>query len=171
MLLSKNTFSIYLSVLILFTACKSRPRVKEEDKIFHAGPVNSGFGVIYFGLYKGNIYQFCDGDFMNPGCYTGEYTLSGDTIILHDLKNNHAIPSNRFLIRRYKDMDSSYWQWKYPDDKKVWTGSRRTDLSNGADGDVLYLNTEGKIVFEKDHYFLIRLDHLKNYSSSQSGIQ
>ena len=81
-------------LLLLWTSCKTRPKVKEEDKIFHAGPVQSGFGGIFFGLYKDNKYQFCDGDFMDPGCYTGFYTLSRDTIILEDLKRHKGIPTN-----------------------------------------------------------------------------
>lgn len=52
--------------MILAAACK--PGIKEEDKLFHAGPAASGFGVIYFGLYKESKYQFCDGDFMDAGC-------------------------------------------------------------------------------------------------------
>ena len=43
---------------ILLIACRTQIKVNEADKIFHAGPVNSGFGVIFFGLYKNNIYQF-----------------------------------------------------------------------------------------------------------------
>jgi hypothetical protein len=163
MRLNKTQLSIFLSVVIVGTACKSRLRIKEEDKIFHAGPVQSSFGTIFFSLYKDNKYQFCDGDFMNDGCYTGEYTLSGDTLLLYDLKEHKGIPSDRFLIRRYHDMDSSYWQWKYPDHKGDWTGMRRSDSLRGADGDVLYLNSKGEIVLEGDNYFLIRLDSLKNY--------
>lgn len=159
----KIHISIFFAVITISTACQSKSQVKEEDKIFHAGPVNSGFGVIYFGLYKDNKYQFCDGDFMDAGCYSGNYSLSGDTIILYKLRKHSAIPSNRFLIRRYGDMDSTYWQWKYPNSKYDWQGRRQSDLMRGADGDVLHLNQKGEIVLEKDNYFLIRLDNLKDY--------
>jgi len=153
---------IFFAVTTIWIACRSQSQVKEEDKIFHAGPVNSGFGVIYFGLYKGNKYQFCDGDFMDPGCYTGDYSLSGDTIILYKLRKHSSIPSNRFLIRRYSHMDSTYWQWKYPNSKDDWRSMRQSDLLRGADGDVLYLNQKGETVLERDNYFIIRLDNLKN---------
>jgi hypothetical protein len=135
---------------------------KRGRQNFSCRPVNSGFGGIFFGLYKGNKYQFCDGDFMDYGCYTGEYNLSADTIILYKLKKHHGIPSDRFIIRRYQDMDSSYWQWKYPDHKYEWESMRHRDSIIGSTGDILPLNTNGEIVFDKNNYFLIRFDELKN---------
>jgi hypothetical protein len=158
----KKSYSLCLVCLtsILFTCCGPSITVKEEDKILHAGPAESGLAVMYFGLYKNNKYQFCDGDFMDPGCYTGIYTLTGDTITLQGLRKYEGIPGNRFLIRRYKDMDSSYWQWKYPDQKSDWQERYNRDTSMGATGDIFPLNKEDKIVFEKDNYFLIRFDKL-----------
>jgi hypothetical protein len=146
---------------ILLIACRTQIKVNEADKIFHAGPVNSGFGVIFFGLYKNNIYQFCDGDFMDPGCYTGVYDLIGDTIVLHDLKNHRGIPTNKFLIRRFENMDSSYWQWKYPDNKNEWQVMRDRDIRRST-GDIFPLNSQGEMVLSKDDYFLIRFDQIKN---------
>lgn len=156
----KTYIIILLSVLSACTACKKRVIVKEEDKIFHAGPVNSGFGGIFFGLYKDNKYQFCDGDFMDPGCYTGYYGLSGDTIMLFELKKHTGIPANKFVIRRYKEMDSSYWQWKYADHKNDWENMRDGDLINSATGDIFPLNQRDEIVFDRNNYFLIRFDQL-----------
>jgi hypothetical protein len=153
---------LFLSVLSLLTSCKTEIKVDEKDKIFHAGPVNSSFGGIFWGLYKDNKYQFCDGDFMDYGCYTGVYTLSEDTVILHDLKKHNGIPTNKFLIRRYSDMDSSYWIWKYPDYKSEWQSMRHRDSSIGSTGDVFPLDETNKIKFDKNDYFLIRFDSLKN---------
>jgi hypothetical protein len=159
---SRKTFTIiFLLAITLSTACRIRVKVKEEDKLFHAGPVTSGFGGIFFGLYKNNKYQFCDGNFMDPGCYTGDYSLAGDTIILYDLKKHTGIPSNRFIIRRYRDMDSSYWQWKYPDHKDEWESMRQQDSLSGTTGDIFPLNQKGDIVFDRNNYFIIRLDKLK----------
>jgi hypothetical protein len=158
---SKAFIIIFLSALTLSTACQTQVKVKEEDKIFHAGPVNSGFGGIFFALYKDNKYQFCDGDFMDPGCYTGEYSLAGDTITLYHLKKHTGIPSNRFIIRRYHDMDSSYWQWKYPDHKDGWENMRDGD-TRVSTGDIFPLNLKGEILFDRNNYFIIRLDKLKN---------
>ena len=158
---SGKAFFIVL-LFILWTSCETPITVKEEDKVLHGGPVNSGFGGIYFGLYKDHKYQFCDGDFMDPGCYTGFYSLSGDTIILHNLKKHNGIPTNRFLIRRYKDMDSSYWQWKYPGDKRSWGYRRHSDSTQGATGDIVPLNQKGEMVLGQDDYFLIRFDEFKN---------
>ena len=134
----------------------------EKDKIFHAGPVQSGFGGIFWGLYKENKYQFCDGDFMDYGCYTGLYSISGDTVTLHDLKKHNGIPTNRFIIRRYSDMDSSYWVWKYPDNKTNLKSLRHNDSIIGSTGDVFPLDEHNKIKHDRDNYFLIRLDSLKN---------
>ncbi len=153
---------VFLTTSIL-TSCKSELTVDEKDKIFHAGPVNSGFGVIYWELYKDNKYQFCDGDFMDPGCYTGLYSLSGDTVTLHDLKKHDGIPTNRFIIRRYSDMDSSYWAWKCRNTKTEWKDLRRSDSLSGSEGDIFPLDEKNEIVFNKNDYFLIRLDSLKNY--------
>ncbi|MDI3322179.1 hypothetical protein [Pinibacter soli] len=160
MITNKTLLFVVFAFLLVY--CRTQIKVDEKDKIFHAGPVNSGFGVIYFGLYKGNKYQFCDGDFMDPGCYTGNYDLSGDTIIMHDLRKHHGIQTNKFLIRRYSSMDSSYWQGKYPDHKDEWQNMRQRDLANGATGDIVPLNSNGNIVFDKDNYFLIRFDQIKN---------
>lgn len=151
-------------IYIIFLILSSCNRVNEKDKIFHAGPSRSGFGVIYFGLYNNNRYQFCDGDFMDPGCYTGKYSLSGDTIILDNLKIHKGIPSNRLLIRRYAEMDSTYWQWKYPDYADKWQDMKKSNLMQGAEGDVLTLDNNGRIAFDPDNYFLIRFDKLKNNS-------
>jgi hypothetical protein len=152
--------SLVISVLSFCISCKSLGQPKEEDKVFHAGPVNSGTGAIYFTLYKENKYQFCDGDFINDGCYSGDYNIKGDTITLSRLKNHNGIPSNQFLIRRYRQMDSSYWQWKYPDRKADWKTMKLTDSLMGSEGDVFPLNQKGEIVFDKNSYFLIRYDKL-----------
>jgi hypothetical protein len=136
--------------------------MKEEDKIFHAGPVISGFSGIYFALYKDGKYQFCDGDFMYPGCYTGDFILSGDTITLIGLRKHSSIPSNKFLIRRYVDMDSSYWQWKYPNYNADWQSMHKSDTLLGSSGDILPLGQNGEIVFDTRNYFIIRHDELKD---------
>ncbi len=155
-------FINFLLTAVILTSCKAQIKVNEKDKIFHAGPVNSGLGGIYFGLFKGNKYEFCDGDFMDAGCYAGLYNLSGDTIILHDLRKHKGIPTNKFLIRRYTDMDSSYWAWKYPEQKIDWQILRQNDSLIGSTGDVFPLDEMNNIKFDRNNYFLIRADSLKN---------
>jgi hypothetical protein len=155
-----QTIVLVLSISSVFSSCRTEITVDEKDKIFHAGPVNSGFGVIYWGLYKDNKYQFCDGDFMNPGCYTGLYSLSGDTVILHDLKKHDGIPTNKFIIRRYKDMDSSYWISKYPNSETNWRDQRQNDSLSGSEGDIFPLDEMNRIKYDKNNYFLIRFDSL-----------
>jgi hypothetical protein len=153
---------VVTSILSSLTSCKTEIKVDEKDKILHAGPVHSGFGAIYWGLYKDNKYQFCDGDFMDYGCYTGLYTLSGDTVVLHDLKKHEGIPTNKFIIRRYSAMDSNYWTWKYPGNQTDWKELRHSDSLIGSTGDVFPLDEKNNIKFDKDNFFLIRLDSLKN---------
>ena len=152
----------FILLILIWVSCNKRPKVRNEDKIFHAGPVNSGFGVIFFELYKENKYQFCDGDFIFPGCYTGFYILAGDTIILEKLKKHDGIPTNRFIIRRYSDLNNSYRQGKYPQDKNDWPLMRPNDSLAGSTGYVFPLNKEGKIVINRNNYFLIRMDSLKS---------
>ena len=147
----------------MFISCNNSVDGKEEDKIFHAGPVNSGVGVIFFALYKENKYQFCDGNAFFPGGYTGSYKLFGDTLILYGLKNSHqGIPTNKFIIRRYADMDSTYWQWKYTHSRLKWQDLKYSDESKSSTGDVFPLDAQGRIVFDINNYWLIRLDSLKN---------
>ena len=128
--------------------------------LFHAGTANSDVFGSYFSLYKGNRYQCCDDGYSTDKWYTGDYSLSGDTIVLNDLKKHHGIPSNRFLIRRYQTLDSNYWQWKYPNYKGNWQVLKHGDSLSGSTGDVLMLDEQGKIVFHKNNYFLIRMDKL-----------
>ena len=132
----------------------------ERDKVFHAGPAESGLGVIYFGLYNDGRYQFCDGDFMDPGCYTGEYQLSGDTITLLDLKKHNGLVTNRFLICRYAQMDSTYWFWKNPEIAGLRNGFPNQDTVAGATGDIWPLDSLGKPILSTSNYWVIRFDKL-----------
>jgi hypothetical protein len=157
-----KTFLFILTATFIWTSCKTQIKVKEEDKIFHAGPVNSGFGGIFFALFKDNKYEFCDGNFMDAGCYTGLYNLSGDTIILIDLRKHNGIPTNKLIIRRYSEMDSTYWIWKYPENKTNWQSMRNNDSSIGSTGDIFPLDKMNKIKYDRNNYFLIRLDSLQN---------
>ena len=74
-----------------------------------------------------------------------------------------GIPTNKLLIRRYCDMDSDYWQWKYSDHKDDWQDMRNRDSMVGSTGDVFPLDSKGQIVHNRDDYFLIRFDSL-NYN-------
>jgi hypothetical protein len=161
-MMTTRNIRVLFPILFALTGCKSEIKVDEKDKIFHAGPVQSGFGVIYWGLYKDNKYQFCDGNFMDYGCYTGLYSISEDTVTLHGLKKHAGIPTNRFIIRRYSDMDSSYWAFKYPESKTNWRTLRHIDSLIGSTGDVLPLDKNNRIQLEKDNYFLIRHDSVEN---------
>lgn len=132
---------------------------KEADKIFHAGPAESGLGVIYFGLYKDGRYQFCAGTFMDPGCYTGPFALSGDTMTLLELHKHEGLRTNRFLIRRYASADSTYWKWKTP----VANGSGYSiDTIPGATGDIWPLDSAGHPIHQGQNYWVIRYDRLQH---------
>ncbi len=165
--MTHHTIISTILITIILTSCKTEITVDKKDKIFHAGPAgaNDGWdGGIYFGLFKDNKYEFCDGDFMDPGCYTGFYTISYDTLILHELKIHEGIPTNRFIIRRYDKMDSSYWKWKCTGSKIDWRDLRHSDSLSGATGDIFPLDKKNKIKLEKNNYFLIRQDDLKSTS-------
>jgi len=141
--------------------CGTNIELKEEDKVFHAGPNMSGFGGTFFGLYKNNIYEFCDGDFMDPGCYTGEYELNGNILTLNDLKLNDHVKHIRFIIYRYAEQDSTYWLKKYPNSSSDWKQLRQSDLNSGSEGDVYELNNNDNPVTDVAYYYVIRLDKLK----------
>ena len=59
-------------------------------------------------------------------------------------------------------MDSTYWQWKYPNSKFGWKDLKVGDSLQGAEGDILLLNSNSKVVLDNDNCFLIRFDKLKN---------
>ena len=155
----KHIAALFIASLIY--GCRTNVELKDEDKIFHAGPNMSGFGGTFFGLYKNNIYEFCDGDFMDPGCYTGEYELNGNFLTLKDLKLNDHVKHNRFIIYRYAEQDSTYWQKKYPDSSSDWKQLKQSDINSGSEGDVYELDNNNKPVTDVTYYYVIRFDKLK----------
>ena len=113
-------------MVLFFASCHYR--LNEADKIFHAAPsMSDGIGGTYFCLYKNNKYEFCDGDFMDPGCYQGDFKLAGDTLTLVDLRLNDHVKSNRFIIYRFSEVDSTYWKTKYPDADFNWRELKKND--------------------------------------------
>lgn len=147
-------------MMFFMYGCDTYIKLKEEDKIFHAAPNMSGFGGTFFGLYKNNIYEFCDGDFMDQGCYMGEYELNGNILTLKKLKLNDRVKYNRFIIYRYSEQDSTYWQKKYPKSSSDWEQLKQSDKNSGSDGDIYQLDNEGNPVMDLTYYYVIRLDKL-----------
>ena len=136
--LLKHTF--LLLTLISIFSCEAKldeAKLDKADIIFHAGSNVSGFSGTFFSLYKHNKYKFCDGDFMDPGCYTGDYILKGDTIILKKLKLSENVKSNRFIIYRYTKMDSS-------------------------EGDIFELDEYNNPKRDEPYYYVMRHDKLKD---------
>jgi len=156
-----NKHITLLFIMSLIYGCGVNVKLKEDDKIFHAGPNMSGFGATFFGLYKNNIYEFCDGDFMDPGCYTGEYELNGNILTLKDLRLNDHVKHNRFIIFRYAEQDSTYWLEKYPNSVFDWKELRQNDINSSSEGDVYELDYNDKPVTNVNYYYVIRLDKLK----------
>lgn len=154
-----------LIILNLSFSCsikqKGEDKLKEEDKIFHAAPSDSGFGATFFGLFKNNKYEFCDGDFMDDGCYTGDYELNGDTLTLHDLKLNDHVRSNRFIIYRFDEQDSTYWKKKYPTSNEDWTELKKSDYLRGNSGDIYELDKNNQPRTKVNYWYVIRFDQLK----------
>ena len=161
---SSSLFVLCSAFTVLLSTCwKKTSSAKEEEAIFHAGPTpaESGFGTKFFTLHSDGQYQFCEGDFIHPGCYTGDFILSGDTITLLGLRKHSAIPVNKFLIIRYAQQDSSYWKWKYAEQKGGWKSQYHSDTII-ATGDVWPLEQNGKLVSDRKNHFIIRLDSLNN---------
>jgi hypothetical protein len=150
---------IQLFVLLFLLGCKEN--LNEEDKIFHAC-TQSEMGGIFFGLYKNHKCEFCEGDFLDPGCYTVEYILSGDTIKLNGIKKESALKYSRLKIFRYSEQDSSYWLQKYPKFND-WRSMRWSDSAKGSTGDVFQLDNHNNPIFDKNQTnFIIRFDTIKD---------
>ncbi|MCD1117814.1 hypothetical protein [Chryseobacterium turcicum] len=152
-------FKILFVILALyFISCE--PKLTDKNKIFHAGPNESGFGGTFFSLYKDNYYEFCDGDFMNHGCYSGKYKLNGDTLTLEDLKLNDNVKNNRFIIYRLSEQDSLYYKNKYPKASN-WKESKESDSLRGFQGDIYELDKNNVPRTNVNYWYVIRLDKLK----------
>lgn len=152
---------LFCVIFLAILSCRTDHQLKEEDKLFHAGPNMSGFGSTYFGLYKNNIYKFCDGDFIDPGCYTGEYELHGDVLTLKNLKLNDHVKYNRYIVYRYSELDSTYWLNKYPKASTTWKSLKQDDIKSGSEGDIFALDERNNPITEVDYYHVIRYDKLK----------
>lgn len=135
----------------------------EEEKIFHGAPSIQGVGGLSFGLYRDKRYQIISSGGIGVSYYSGSFTMTGDTIILRDLDKKSGFVSNRLLIVRYKEQDSTFWKWKYPNLKGLWElqNAKYFD-STWASGDVYQLSTDN-IPIKDQYYFYIRLDSLKIY--------
>ena len=150
-----------ICIILFLASCNSK--LDEKDKIFQAAPnMSDGIGGTFFSLYKNNKYQFCDGNFMDAGCYTGTYKLIGDTLTLIDLKLNDHVKSTRFIIYRFSELDSTYWKGKYSDPGLNWRDLKETDSLNGF-GDIYELDESNRPRINVNYWYVIRLDKLKNY--------
>lgn len=155
--------SIIASVFIAaIFSCNNVLRKKKE--IFHAGPPgHSVVGNLYFALYDDHTYRICNVGGIGQDCYSGNFEIVGDTITLQNLDKRVPLPSNRLLILEYKDLDSSYWKWKYKENPNSWQRLQWQDTVV-ASGDVYPLASDNSLVRggASDH-FLIRLDSLTGY--------
>lgn len=152
-------FHLQIILIFLLFSCQKYQQTKENE-VFFAGPNESGFGGTFFTLYKDNSYKFCDGDFMNPSCYSGEYKIIGDTLIFENLKLNDHVKNNKFIIYRMSEQDSTYWKNKYPESDS-WKESKESDSLRGFQGDVFELDNNNIPQTKVKYYYVIRLDKLK----------
>ena len=165
--------SFVLIISLIISSCSTfTDSHREEGKIFHAAPMSGGIGALYFGLYNNNKYQICNSGGLGQFCYSGEFKLSRDTLTLLALNKEIPLKSNKLLILRYTEQDSTYWEWKYSkqykdfsSDRKlgrwIWRDFQGGDLALG-EGDVYQLDTNG-IRIRSEYHFIIRFDSLKNY--------
>jgi hypothetical protein len=163
MVVLKIRHTTFLISIFYLLSCTSKPEFNEKDKIFHGGPASGGIGGIYFALYKGYKYQLCESGGIGETCYSGDFTLSGDTIVLQNLSNDCYLKNNRLLICKYNEKDSTYWQWKYPRHIMDWRSMKEQDILMGNEGDVHQLNAQNELILDPTYYFVIKMDSLKNY--------
>lgn len=156
-------FNSILTLALVISSCSSSDTHRESGKIFHAGPPTAGIGALYFGLYKDGTYQICKSGGLGQDCYSGNFKVSNDTLTLVDLNKDVPLLSNRLLVLRYNNLDSSYWIWKYKGNPNSWQRLQWQDTSLSL-GDVYQLDSNNDLMNGKtDYYFLIRLDHLLSY--------
>jgi hypothetical protein len=156
----RNAISLITSFLLL--SCNSQYELNEGDKIFHAAQASGGIGSIHFALYKGHKYQVCESGGLGHGCYTGKFSLMGDTIIFQDLDKECYLKNNRLLICKYDKLDSTYWQWKYPRHLINWQIMKERDIAAGNEGDVYQLDKQNNKILDPTYHFVIKMDSLKN---------
>jgi hypothetical protein len=159
-------------VIMLFGVSACETSFDEKDQIFHGSLASHGIGKLSFSLYKDQRYLIINSGGIGSSEYIGSYALYGDTILLYNLNKEVPLESNKLVIYRYEQQDSSYWEWKYSrlyksftSDKTLgkwdWTQYKSGDKALG-EGDVYQIDANGIPIKEPVH-FIIRLDSLRNY--------
>jgi hypothetical protein len=149
---------------VFLVSCETRPRPFDDtDIIFNGSPDNNGMGGLSFALFKDRRYRIMNSGETAAHYYSGTFKVSGDTIILENLNKESGLISNRLLIFRYADQDSSFWMWKH--EKKIgfwkWRYFKLQDSKMGK-GNVFQLDENGNPTKEES-YFRITIDDLKNF--------
>jgi hypothetical protein len=170
---STRSYIFFIIISLIINACSTfSASRREEGKIFHAAPMSGGIGALSFGLYNDSNYEICNSGGLGQFCYSGEFKLNRDTLTLIDLHKDVPLKSNKFLILRYAEQDSTYWEWKYSRqytsfsaDRKlgkwIWQQFKGSDLALG-EGDIYQLDNNG-IPIKDEYHFIIRFDSLRNY--------
>jgi hypothetical protein len=172
--MKSNRFSRCCCLIILLevSSCITSPPFNENEKIFHGAPESMGIGGLSFGLYKDHRYLIRNSGGLGAFEYSGLYTINGDTIVFNNLSKDVPVESNRLVIFRYEQQDSTYWEWKYSriynerkSDPKLgkwlWEQFKSGDSVLGQ-GDVYQLD-KNNLPIKTAFHFLIRLDSLRNY--------
>lgn len=124
-------------------------------------PIESIKGSFEFSLYNNHTYEVCTTGDVETHCYSGTYSLKGDTLVLEDLSKDVPLYTNRLLIVRYSQQDSMYWKWKYPNRVQAWQDLKEEDLIVNGLGDVYELDDQNEPVRELSNVrFTIREDRL-----------
>ena len=140
---------------------KSKP-LTEDDKVFHgATPYDGSIDGLNIELYNDNTYTIMHSGGLGANFHKGSYTLSGDTITLHDFKKLGPLERSRLLVFRYEEQDSTYWIWKYSNSigAATWDIFKAGDYHMGKE-DVYQLN-EHNIPLRNSYHFAIALDKLR----------
>jgi hypothetical protein len=161
LLISKALLTIFISILLISCQTKQKPFV-DKDIVFHGAPQDNGIGSLSFALYRDGRYQIINSGGIGADHYSGNFKISGDTIILENLNKETRLASNRLLIYRYDEQDSSFWLWKHSKSIGVWKWRDFKEQDSMMEkGNVFQLDEDNKPTKDKS-YFRITIDSLKN---------
>jgi hypothetical protein len=161
-LIPRNLLIIFISLFVLACKAKQKP-LDDKNIVFHGAPQNNGIGSLSLALYKDGRYQIINSGGIGAYNYSGNFKVSGDTIILENLDKESSLASNRLLIYRYDEQDSSFWLWKHSKSIGVWEWRDFKEQDSMKEkGNVFQLDKDNKPTKDKP-YFRITIDSLKNF--------
>lgn len=149
----------YLAILFfVFLSCGEKSnKFKSENIIFQATTQgNSVVGNSTIQLFSTKDLRLCNSGGIGQDCYVGKYQIANDTLSFFDLFGNTGLISDRFLIIRYSEQDSLYWKDKKSNEYSTWEDFKKETLSSDYLGEILPIDSNNNIIFEKYHLGIIK---------------